>query len=117
MQPIHFNPEALEKIIGKDKAITRTLLEDLVKGSEKTFALLQENYKGEMWNSVRGNAHFLKSNFRYLGNQRMVELLRSVENFALDESKRKDIRELMVEFEQVFPDVMKEVKSYIVYLK
>lgn len=117
MVPVNFKIETLINIIGSDEKVMQSLLEDLVKGSDKTFAQMVENFDKKNWNSLRNNAHFLKSNFRYLGNQQLMNVLKAIELNSPDESKRDSIIGLMHEFESGYPIVMNEVKEYINYLK
>lgn len=115
--PVHFKIETLTNIIGSDPKVLVNLLEEIVKGSERIFEQLNANFESESWKSLKNNAHFLKSNFRYLGNTDMMNLLKNIELFASDDVKRTEIPKLIQEFNASFPSIINEVKEYLQQLK
>lgn len=116
-QPTHFKIETLTNIIGTNPVVLISLVEELLKGSEKTTLQLQENIELGNWNAVKNNAHFLKSNFRYIGCANLSELLKTIEHHAPIESKRLEIPELMNQFNLSFGLVMADLKAFLTYLK
>mgnify|MGYP002783942473 CR=1 FL=1 len=117
METKYFNIEALTSLIGNDKTMLTGMLENIVSGALKKFEEFNQNYDKQDWNLVRDNAHFLKSNFRYLGNPRMSTILKTIEMNSHDAEKRTEVAELMKEFNDNFPLVIKEVKAYLNFLK
>ncbi|MDX2188809.1 MAG: hypothetical protein SFY32_03005 [Bacteroidota bacterium] len=109
----HFNTDTIISIIGDKKPIIKKLVREIIDGSERNSTLLKENYALKNWNSLRGNAHFLKSNFRYLGNQRMVEILKKIELNSPDVNKRHELPSLVNEFNSEYPLVINELNEYL----
>lgn len=109
--------EYLTAIIGNDNKVILSLLDEILKGSERTFPQMQTNLEAENWASLKNNAHFLKSNFRYLGCSQVATMLKNIETFAMDESKRPEISILFKEFTIIFPKIINEIKNLIQHLK
>jgi HPt (histidine-containing phosphotransfer) domain-containing protein len=116
-EPIHFKINSITDIVGTDPKVILRLLDELVKGCETKYASINTNFEKQAWNSVKNNAHFLKSNFRYLGNVEMMNILRNIELMAPDESKRNEVSMLVQQFNARFHNVLNEVKAYIQQLK
>lgn len=109
--------ETLTAIIGKDPSVILSLLEEIIKGSERVFPQMQINLEAQNWASLKNNAHFLKSNFRYMGCTEIATLLKNIETFAMDESKRPQINMLFQEFTLIFPQIINEINAFIHHLK
>jgi len=109
----HINLSSIQTLIGNKPPLIKQILHEILLGSERNTLLLIENFRSENWNSLKGNAHFLKSNFRYLGNQKMVDILRKIELNSPDESKRSEIPSLVQEYELEYTQVILELKDYL----
>lgn len=117
MTPIHFDPDALFNLLGDDKPTIVKMLENIVIGASKKFDALHTDLAAQNWDLVKGDAHFLKSNFRYLGATDMAALLKEIEISAIEPEKRASIPAMVTKFSSVFPSVMQEVTEYVNYLK
>lgn len=118
--PKYFKIESLTNILGNNPVVIIKLLEELIKGCEKNYNILNNNHIEKKWNLLKNNAHFLKSNFRYLGcqevttNLKEIELLAGNETSLIDENK---ISNLILNFNSNFPKILNEVKDYLQLLK
>ncbi len=117
METQYFDPDALYNLLGNDKNVILKMLENILIGAGKKYDAFMIDLQNEDWKLITGDAHFLKSNFRYLGVPRMAALLKDVEIFSGDEEKRSLIPPLVEEFKLNFPVVMEEVRAYVKYLK
>lgn len=107
----------ISKLISNNNVVLLALLQDLIKGSRAKHSDLMRNIAEGNWNSVKGNAHFLKSNFRHLGSQKYVTILKFIEDNALKESQHDVIQAHILDFNINFEPIMSEVEEYIVFLK
>ncbi len=117
MELKHINLAPISKLIGYNNSVLISLLEDLIKGSEKKYAELQMNVQNKNWISVKANAHFLKSNFRHLGHVEYTELLKKIENQSGIDSAIPEVENMLNVFFNGFDTVMIEVKAYLLHLK
>lgn len=117
METKYIDLTSITKLISNNNVVLLELLQDLIKGSCLKHDEMIKNLKDENWNAIRGNAHFLKSNFRYLGNVQYTEILRSIENNANNENHREIVKEQILDFNNNFEIIMKEVSDYITFLK
>jgi len=117
MEPKYFDPDALYNLLGDDKNTIIKMLENILKGAARKFEALNSNLKLQDWELVKGDAHFLKSNFRYLGANEMSSLLKKVEITAMEEGDKSPIPAMVEEFNQNYPIIIKEVEEYIFYLR
>lgn len=117
MELKHINLLPISKLIGHNESVLISLLEDIIKGSERKFADLNQSLKDENWNLIKGNAHFLKSNFRHLGHVTFTELLKKIEDNSMIENNRDEVKGFLSTFISGFDTVMEEVKAYLIYLK
>jgi len=117
MEPKYFDPDALYNLLGDDKNTIIKMLENILKGAARKHESLNANLELEDWNLVKGDAHFLKSNFRYLGASEMSSLLKKIEIIAMEEGDKTTIPAMVLEFNQNYPVIIKEVGDYITYLR
>jgi HPt (histidine-containing phosphotransfer) domain-containing protein len=117
MEPKYFDPEALYSLLGDDKATILKMLENILIGVGRKSNTLNANLALQDWVLMKGDAHFLKSNFRYLGAKEMAAVLKEIEHNSLEEGDRSVIPALVAQFYQDFPAIIKEVEEYISYLK
>lgn len=107
----------ISKLISNNNVVLLALLQDLIKGSRAKHQDLVRNLNEGSWNSIKGNAHFLKSNFRHLGNTKYAEMLKSIEENALIENQHEKVRTQILDFDSNFETIMNEVEAYIEFLK
>ncbi|MDX2194863.1 MAG: hypothetical protein NW207_00465 [Cytophagales bacterium] len=117
MNPKTFDPKAIKDLLGHSNELIIKVYEEIDKGSWPVYEKLIHNYENQNWSSLKANAHFLKSNFRYLGNLEMFNILKTIENISLDETKRVEIPILMDKFSASFAQIMSELKEYLIFLK
>lgn len=117
MELKHINLAPISKLIGYNNSVLISLLEDLIKGSEKKYAELKLNAENKNWLLVKANAHFLKSNFRHLGHTSFTEILKKIEDKATSDTETEEVESMLVAFFSGFDTVMDEVKAYLVCLK
>lgn len=118
MEPKYFDPEALFSLLGDNKATIIKMLEHILKGASKKHLTFRENVVLKDWPIVKGEAHFLKSNFRYLGAKDMANLLKQVEHLALeDDADKTEIQPLVDKFYDQYPIIINEVEEYLTYLR
>jgi HPt (histidine-containing phosphotransfer) domain-containing protein len=118
MTPKFFDPEALYSLLGDNKDTIAKMLENILKGAARKHATLQSNVDLKDWPIVKGDAHFLKSNFRYLGAKEMASLLKEIEHIAIeDDADKSKIPSLTATFYQNYPAIIEEVGQYLEYLK
>ncbi|MFN0048020.1 MAG: Hpt domain-containing protein [Cytophagales bacterium] len=117
MEPKYFDPEALYSLLGDDKATILKMLENILIGVDKKSHTLNANLAVQDWALMKGDSHFLKSNFRYLGAKDMTAILKEIEHNSLEEGDRSVIPALVEKFYRDFPAIVEEVEQYIAYLK
>lgn len=117
METRYFDPETLFSLLGDDKGTVIKMLENIIINALKRYDTLNTDFTKEDWSSLKSDAHYLKSNFRYLGCSELTALLKNIEFWSMDHDKRAEIKVLVKEFNENFPLVIKEVEDYVNYLK
>lgn len=117
METKYFSIDTLINLIGEDPTMLIDMLQNIVKGTFEKYKLINEHFSACQWSLVKDNAHSLKSNLRYLGNQNMTLLMKTIELNILDDSKRIEMQEMMDDFNSTLPNIIKEVEEYVNFLK
>jgi HPt (histidine-containing phosphotransfer) domain-containing protein len=74
---------------------------------------LEDAIKAEIFENIKRAAHKMKSSFRSLGFAEAASQLETIENLAKNASDLDDIKKAMGDFEEGFPQMVKNVKTYL----
>lgn len=117
MEVKYFDPDSLYNLLGDDKNVIRSMLENLHKGILLKTDLLSAAFQAHDWNLIKTHSHSLKSNFRYLGCIELSTKLKKIEINADAEQRFDEIKEDFEQYLNTFPPILEEVTAYIEHIK